>query len=93
MTINFVKPAVSNLALVELLQKRSLEIEDPQDAVIKLQTVGYYRFSAYLKPFFKTNPSQNRFIKNISFNQIWDIYNFDSELRSLVYAGLEKKKN
>jgi len=90
MTRNFIKPALSNLALIELLQTRGLEIKDKFDAVNKLQTVGYYRFSAYFKPFLKPNQSQHQFINNISFNGLWELYNFDSELRSLFVEALEK---
>ena len=90
MTINFTKLALSNQSLVALLKQRGLNIENQADAVHKLQTVGYYRFSAYFQPFIKTNQGQNKFIHNISFDDLWNLYNFDSELRSLMVEALEK---
>ena len=87
---NFSKPALSTIELINFLKQRSLRIESQQNAVAKLQTVGYYRFSAYFQPFIKSNSEQRQFMANTSFDQIWDLYSFDSELRFLIYAALEK---
>eukprot|EP01126_Amoeba_proteus_P015669 TRINITY_DN17089_c0_g1_i1.p1 TRINITY_DN17089_c0_g1~~TRINITY_DN17089_c0_g1_i1.p1 ORF type:complete len:298 (+),score=-33.03 TRINITY_DN17089_c0_g1_i1:324-1217(+) len=90
MAKNFTKPALSNSELIESLKQRGLKINNPQATLAKLQSTGYYRFSAYWSPFFQPGPSPKQFKANTSFAQLWELYNFDSELRCLVYAALEK---
>ncbi len=74
----------------ELLISRGLIINDLKKAEQNLATVGYYRLSAYFKPFLIAHDNSHQFKKNSTFEQIWEIYVFDKELRLHVSDALER---
>jgi len=51
-----------------------------------LQKTNYYRLSAYLLPFKKRDGT---FFSNIKFSRIQRIYDFDSQLRALIFGIIE----
>ena len=51
---------------------------------------NYYRFSGYAYPFQSSNASNKLFKKDVYFENILNIYNFDMELRHLVFRSVEK---
>ncbi|MFM1981404.1 MAG: hypothetical protein RJB22_123 [Pseudomonadota bacterium] len=87
------KPATTIDEQIQLLLDRGMVGDQ---AVIRrwLETVGYYRLSAYWLPY--EIPSSDhktrtkRFQKNVNFDQIIDIYVFDRKLRLLVTEAIER---
>lgn len=75
---------------IELLENRGLLITDKLKTIHRLNTVSYYRLSAYFKPFLLLDDTNHRFQKDISFENIWSIYVFDRELSLLVSNALER---
>src|ERR1700722_4504709 len=77
---------------IQLLEQQGLKIENVQDAQHVISVVGYYRFSGYLHPFKSPhkNTSRRNFQGNITFDSIWQLYQFDRELRLLVSDAIEK---
>lgn len=65
----------------------------PDDLANRIQRVGYYRLKGYWYPFLTPtdgNPSKRKlpFRQNTNFNDIWERYVFDQELRVVVFDGI-----
>ena len=97
----FNKQSKTSEELILLLKSKGMIIKDEVFAKELLSKVNYYRLSGYwfkyqAKWFNKNsmiaeNESfENNFIKRITFENISDIYKFDSKLRSLCFDALEK---
>ncbi len=90
MAVNsFEKPPLFPNQLVEKLVKNNLLINSSKEAEHCLETVGYYRLSAYFLPFQESNKQVAIFRNGVSFEDIWRLYSFDKELRLLVSDALE----
>lgn len=78
---------------VELLRSRGMTWDDEAYVRRWLETVGYYRLSAYWLPSEKPAPSDQTRSKNFkphtSFEEITEIYRFDRRLRLLVMEAIE----
>lgn len=81
------KPPLTIESQIKLLKDRWLSFSNEQYAEEFLGRVSYYRLSAYMR-FFLWNDREN-FIENISFKDITDLYNFDSDLKILLLEALE----
>ena len=89
----FQKPPLNIDAQINLLQQRGLIIKDKDFAYHFLQFVSYYRLSQYTYTFEFKNPDGTRthkFKENISFQNIVDLYVFDSKLRSHMMNAIER---
>ncbi len=75
------KPFFSYEQRLKALKGKGIIIDDPM-ALEFLESVNYYRFSAYLLPF--KNKSEN-----LSFSRIRRIYEFDCKLRALIFPVIE----
>lgn len=88
--IHFSKTYKNPAQLVELLQSRNLSIADASRAEHYIQSIGYYRLSAYMYPFLQT-PKANHVFKNSStFDKVLMLYRFDKKLRVLLFNEIEK---
>lgn len=72
---------------VDLLKSRGCIIDDDAFCQEKLQLINYYRLSAYFLPFKNKDGSYKR---ETSFKRVYRIYQFDSELRSILLFALEE---
>jgi abortive infection bacteriophage resistance protein len=70
---------------IELLKSRGCIITNEQFCLEKLQSINYYRLSAYFLPF--KNPD-NTYKAGTTFNQVYNIYEFDRGLRSISLAAI-----
>lgn len=86
---NFTKLPTTIDEQITLLKQRGMQLSD--DAFIRhcLSTVTYYRLSAYIKPF-ENDTSSHKVKPNIHFNDVWNLYVFDRELRLLFLDVLER---
>ena len=82
--IRFNKPAICVKEQIELLKSRGLIIVDENFAESILSNITYYRLSAYMK-YFQVNDS---FSKNTTFEDIVNLYNFDKELKLLIFENI-----
>ncbi|AZL54402.1 Abi family protein [Aliarcobacter skirrowii] len=87
MKLQFSKSYLSYQEQIELLKSRNLEILDSNYALKKLSNINYYRLSAYFYPFFD---QKDTFRKDVTFEQIMQLYYFDKEFRTLVFFAIEK---
>ncbi|MBN8686961.1 MAG: Abi family protein [Chitinophagales bacterium] len=88
--MNFNKPPISIPDQISLLKKRGLLITDETKAAHYLSNISYYRLRAYTYPFQDNSVPDHPFVKQVSFDDIIDLYVFDRRLRLLVFDGLEK---
>lgn len=72
---------------LEILIQRGLIVEDNELAKSYLKKLNYYRFSSYCIPFQKVKDTFN---DNVFFSDILRLYDFDSQLRALLFIVLEK---
>ena len=72
---------------IDLLKNRNLIIDNEKQAKYILSKVNYYRLSGYFKYFYQ---SENRFKEGTSFDDIYNIYKFDTELRRLIMSLTEE---
>lgn len=72
-----------------MLKQRGLTFLDESKALHLLQNISYYRLSGYWYPML-ADKTLHTFKPNSTFERAYEIYKFDSELRKLVAAELEK---
>lgn len=71
---------------IELLKSRGMSFHDENQAKHYLLNLNYYRLSGYWLPFKQSDESFN---PNLYFEDIINIYLFDSGLKALLYQALE----
>ena len=86
----YTKPALSIEEQIERLKKRGLRIADESRASHYLSNISFYRLRAYTYPHQDNNNPDHPFTKEISFEEIIDLYVFDRKLRLLLLDSLEK---
>lgn len=83
------KPAETYPQQLARLKSRGLSVGDDAAALQVLEHHNYYRFSAYRFPF--TVPGQpDQFLPGTTFDQIWQLYQFDRGLRQLLLEALKR---
>lgn len=82
--IRFNKPALNITEQIELLTSRNLIINDIGFAKNILSNISYYRLSAYMKYF----QVSDCFKKNIRFEDVVNLYNFDKDLKSIIFENI-----
>ena len=87
--ILYTKPFLSHQHQLEQLKLRGLQFADENKALHLLKHIGYYRFSGYWYPLL-ANKQQPFFKPDATFEAAFNLYKFDSQLRKLIIAALEK---
>lgn len=78
-----IKPARTYGEQIDLLIGRGLTVQNPEFAAHCLAHHNYYRLSPFRFPFAEPgNP--DRFLDGTTFEDIWNLYVFDRELRHLI---------
>ena len=72
-----------------LLKTRGMNFSVEENVINLLKQVGYYRLSSYWYSFFE-NKQEKMFKKETQFENIWNLYEFDKELRKLILGQLER---
>ncbi len=89
--MEFVKTAKTHLEQLELLKSRGLIIENESSAIETLSKISYYRLRAYWLTF-EEIPQNNiihKFKPNVKFDNIIATYDFDRQLRHIVFNAIE----
>ena len=81
-----VKSATTFQQQVDLI-KRHFPIDNEEQCISFLNHANYYRLSAYFLPF---KNSDGTYLPNISFQQIQQIYQFDSHIRAIIFQAIEQ---
>lgn len=87
--VPYPKHLISFADQISLLKQRGLSFKDETKALHLLQNISYYRLSGYWYPLL-ANKQNHIFKPGSTFETAYAIYKFDSELRKLIIAELEK---
>ena len=71
---------------IKKLKSRGCLIYDEALCESILENVGYYRLSAYFLPFKKDD---GQYVDGLSIGKVYNIYEFDRRLRSLLFSAIE----
>jgi len=91
--MEYTKQPITIQQQIEKLKSRGLIIDDENIAEKYLSIISYYRLRAYTYPFQdNTDIEKNHsFVKrDIHFQEIINLYFFDSKLRTLIFSVIEK---
>ena len=88
--MRYTKPAVPVIDQLNLLNSRGLSIADWPSAEAHLSNISYYRLRAYTFPFQDNVHPKHPFKKPLNFEDIVALYEFDRQLRLLVFSALER---
>lgn len=84
------RPPTDTKSQCQNLIGKGLSIPDLNDAVRKIETAGYYRFKAYLRPFRDVSIEGKPFVDGANFDDAWQLYEFDEKLRVLVFSYIQR---
>ena len=85
---NYTKPPITISEQINTLKQRGLVINDIPFAEKILSEISYFRFVAYLRPM-ESDKATHRFKINSTFENAVQLYNFDSELRKIIFNALQ----
>lgn len=85
----FQKPAFTIQEQIEQLKKRGLIIEPTDQAEHYLSHISYFRLAGYWWPM-QEDKNQHSFKKDSRFSDVIALYNFDRELRIILFDVIEK---
>lgn len=90
-SFQFNKPPISLAEQVDLLRGRGMKISDKRNAEQFLLRLNYYRFSGYALHFeiFKDRKRTHQFKSDCTFEEVVELYEFDSQLRALLFHYIE----
>lgn len=75
---------------VKILKKRGLKINNIEKAEKVLENISYNRLSNYWYPFLAQPKKDEIFIKGTNFDTVFKTYQFDSELRLIMFYAIEQ---
>lgn len=81
------KPSLKYEEQLEKLKKRGCIINDDKKCISILESVNYYRLSAYFLPFKLDN---GNYEEGLSFDRVFSIYEFDRKLHGILFNALEE---
>ncbi|GJM35120.1 MAG: CAAX amino protease [Saprospiraceae bacterium] len=83
------KPAIDIAAQIQLLEGRGLTIADQALALHYLSYISYYRLAGYWWPL-QADKNDHTFKPGSNFQTVINLYNFDRELRLMVFNMIER---
>ena len=69
------------------LRQRGCVVNDEERCLKILEVVNYYRLTAYFLPF---RMGDDRYLPGTSFEKVYSIYEFDRQLRRVLFSALEE---
>lgn len=86
------KPPLTYTEQVELLKSRGMTIPDESRAERLLANISYYRMSAYMLPYKKSEKGIifDDFREGTTWDMVYNLYVFDRKLRLLVFDAIER---
>lgn len=82
-----IKKATTFDEQLKKIEERGCIVGDKNFALYALKHINYYRFTAYFLPF---KNDEDRYFANTTFNKIYRIYEFDRQLRALLFSVIEE---
>ncbi len=84
----YAKPQISVSEQIRLLKSEGLKFSDENRARHILENISLFRMKSYLMPF--RNAGSRLFIPEANFEDAYQLYKFDSELRKMICSEMEK---
>ncbi|MBQ4514794.1 MAG: Abi family protein [Anaerolineaceae bacterium] len=81
------KPFTTPAQQVALIKEKGFVVDDAQKCEKFFERNNYYRVSAFLLPFRRSNGT---YIANSSFQKVLSIDTFDSKIRNLLTRAIEQ---
>jgi len=88
--MKYIKQSFEITSQISLLKQRGLIVTDEVKTAHYLSNISYYRLRAYTYPFQDNSDENHPFIKEVSFDDIINLYVFDRKLRLLIFNAIEK---
>ncbi|MDZ7788911.1 MAG: Abi family protein [Xanthomonadales bacterium] len=88
--MHFRKPALTPQQQLDHLIARGLQVRDVDRALRLLEVTSYFRLIPYMRPFQDSISDGRRFRSGTGLDQIYSLYQFDSQLRQLAMAAVER---
>lgn len=88
--IDYNKPPLTIQQQINLLKNRNLLFYNENKAFHLLSEISYYRLSAYFYPLLEEPKEQHQFKTESYFEDAFNLYCFDRELRQLIFNEIEK---
>lgn len=85
--MNYNKQPIDITTQLALLKQRGLIINDEGLALKQLASISYFRLASYWKTF-ETDEATHSFTSDFQFDDIISLYNFDKELRSIIFTAI-----
>lgn len=82
---NRIKKPTTFQEQVNILKNKGLQIEEEHQAIEILNRINYYRLSAYTL----TYKVDKKFLEGVSFDDVYNLYEFDKRLRNMIMGVLE----
>lgn len=73
---------------ISILKSRGLMFDNEQEAVEYLKIISYFRLASYWKPM-ENDKLKHIFKPNSKFENVVTLYNFDKELRTLIFSAIQ----
>jgi abortive infection bacteriophage resistance protein len=87
--MNYSKQALNISQQIGLLQSRGLIIDDTDETRDILENISYFRIANYLRPM-ESDKQTHQFKPGSSFTNVVSLYDFDRELRQLVFGAISR---
>ena len=71
-----------------MLRNRGLLFDNEQSAIEYLKIISYFRLASYWKPM-ESDKVNHVFKPNSKFEDVVTLYNFDKELRTLIFSAIQ----
>ncbi len=86
--VTYTKQPISIANQMEMLKNRGLLFDNEQAAIEYLKVISYFRLANYWKPM-ERDKVNHIFKPNSKFENVVALYNFDKELRSLLFSAIQ----
>ena len=86
--MEYTKQPITLAEQINILKQRGLIYENEDEALGILNHISYFRLASYWRVM-EENTHPHRFRSGSKFSSVLKLYNFDSELRSLVFNALQ----
>ena len=86
--MEYTKQPITLAEQINILKQRGLIFENEEQAIAVLNHISYFRLASYWRVM-EENSRIHRFRSGSRFSSVLTLYNFDRELRSLVFNALQ----
>ena len=87
--MRYTKQPITIKEQLTILKQRGLCIDDDDEAVKTLKAINYFRLAGYWRHM-EDDRQTHQFKTGSTFSQVLDFYNFDTELKALLFTAIQR---